>query len=137
MKDLRWKLITVVTVFVVFAAVGIYPIVAARYNIQSPAFLIDRQLKLGLDLKGGVHFVLRVQTDDALRLATEQEMERLRAELVTRSITVGNVLSPDPITFRRRRRTACPGRRLPDGWPPTSRPTSTEAPARTAHTRSR
>jgi len=99
MKDRRWKLITVVTVFVVFAAVGIYPIAAARYNIQSPAFLIDRQLKLGLDLKGGVHFVLRVQTDDALRLATEQEMERLRAELVTRSIPVGNVLSPDPITF--------------------------------------
>src|SRR5687768_9737049 len=99
MKDLRWKLITVVTVFVVFAAVGIYPIVAARYNIQSPRFLIDRQLKLGLDLKGGVHFVLRVQTDDALRLATEQEMERLRAELTTRGITVGNVAAPDHVRF--------------------------------------
>ena len=99
MKNLRWKLITVVTVFVVFAAVGIYPIVAARYNIQSPRVLIDRQLKLGLDLKGGVHFVLRVQTDDALRLATEQEMERLRADLMTRGIAVGNITAPDPIRF--------------------------------------
>ena len=99
MKDLRWKLITVVTVFVVFAAVGIYPIVAARYNIQSPRFLIDRQLKLGLDLKGGVHFVLRVQTDDALRLATEQEMERLRAALMTRGLAVGNITNPDPVRF--------------------------------------
>jgi preprotein translocase subunit SecD len=99
MKNLRWKLITVITVFVVFAAVGIYPIVAARYNIQSPGVLIDRQLKLGLDLKGGVHFVLRVQTDDALRLSTEQEMERLRAELMTRGITVGNITAPDHIRF--------------------------------------
>ena len=65
-------------VLVVFAAVGVYPIVAARYGIHSPAWLIDKQLKLGLDLKGGVHLVLRVQTDDALRLETEQEMERLR-----------------------------------------------------------
>ena len=46
-----------------------------------------------------MHFVLRVQTDDALRLATEQEMERLRAELTTRGITVGNVTAPDPVRF--------------------------------------
>ena len=45
---------------------------AARYGITSPGWLIDRQLKLGLDLKGGVHLVLRVQTDDALRLETER-----------------------------------------------------------------
>ena len=80
MTNLRWKLITIVAVLVVFAAVGVYPIVAARYGISPPGFLMDRQLKLGLDLKGGVHLVLRVQTDDALRLATEQEMERLRAD---------------------------------------------------------
>ena len=39
-------------------------------------------VNLGLDLKGGVHLVLRVQTDDALRLETETAMERLREELV-------------------------------------------------------
>jgi preprotein translocase subunit SecD len=99
MKNLRWKVITVLVVFIAFAAVGVYPLLAARYNITSPSFLIDRQLKLGLDLKGGVHFVLRVQTDDALRLATEQEMERLRAELATRAITVGNITTPDPTHF--------------------------------------
>ena len=52
-----------------------------RYGIHSPGWLMDKQLKLGLDLKGGVHLVLRVQTDDALRLETETEMERLREEL--------------------------------------------------------
>ena len=37
MQNLRWKIITILAVFVVFAAVGIYPIVAARYGITSPA----------------------------------------------------------------------------------------------------
>ncbi len=96
---LRWKLIAILAVVVAFAAVGVYPIVAAHYGVQSPAVLIDRQLKLGLDLKGGVHLVLRVQTDDALRLATEQEMERLRAELMTRGTTHGNIASPDSTHF--------------------------------------
>jgi preprotein translocase subunit SecD len=42
----------------------------------------SQKVRLGLDLKGGVHLVLRVQTDDALRLETETAMERLREELV-------------------------------------------------------
>ena len=100
MTNLHWKVITVVAVFIVFAAVGVYPIVAARYNIHSPGLLMDKQLKLGLDLKGGVHLVLRVQTDDALRIETDQEMERLRQELATRRVTVTNLTSPDSTHFR-------------------------------------
>ena len=45
-----------------------------------------RGLNLGLDLKGGVHLVLRVQTDDALRLETETTVERLRDTLTRGSI---------------------------------------------------
>src|SRR5690348_7754345 len=97
---LRWKIITILVVLVVFSAVGVYPIVAARLGIQSPRALMDKQLKLGLDLKGGVHLVLRVQTDDALRLETEQESERLRQELTTRGITVTSINAPDPTHFR-------------------------------------
>src|SRR5947199_7029123 len=73
MQNIRWKIITIVVVFVVFAAVGVYPIVAAHYGITSPGWLMDKQLKLGLDLKGGVHLVLRVQTDTALRVQTDGE----------------------------------------------------------------
>jgi preprotein translocase subunit SecD len=60
---------------------------------------MDKPLKLGLDLKGGVHLVLRVKTDDALRLETEQEMERLRADLMTKGIVVGNITMPDSTHF--------------------------------------
>ena len=91
MQNLRWKIITILVVFIVFAAVGVYPIVAAQYGITSPSWLVDKQLKLGLDLKGGVHLVLRVQTDDALRTETESEAERLREALRTRNIPVTNI----------------------------------------------
>src|SRR5580693_6894443 len=99
-NNIRWKVITILAVAVIFGAVGVYPIVAAHYGVHSPGWLMDKQLKLGLDLKGGVHLVLRVQTDDALRIQTEQDMERLRAELATRSINVTNISSPSVMQFR-------------------------------------
>ena len=93
-KNIRWKVITIVAVLVIFGAVGVYPIVASQYGITSPSWLMAKQLKLGLDLKGGVHLVLRVQTDDAIRLEGEQEMERLREALRTRNITVTSLTMP-------------------------------------------
>jgi preprotein translocase subunit SecD len=66
MSNLRWKVITVVAVTVIFARSASIPIAPALRH-HSPSWLMDKQLKLGLDLKGGVHLVLRVQTDDALR----------------------------------------------------------------------
>src|SRR5690242_7066491 len=100
MSNSRWKVFTILAVFIVFAAVGVYPIVAARYGIHSPGWLMDKQLKLGLDLKGGVHLVLRVQTDDALRIESEAEMERLRQSLQTAGINVTGLSLVDPTAFK-------------------------------------
>src|SRR2546428_3578430 len=41
----------------------------------------SQKVNLGLDLKGGVHLVMRVNTDDALRLESETTAERLREAL--------------------------------------------------------
>jgi preprotein translocase subunit SecD len=100
MSNLRWKLVTITVIFVAFAAVGVYPLLAAWRGIHSPAVLMDKQLKLGLDLKGGVHLVLRVKTDDALRLETEIEMERLREELTKRTVPITSITLVDPAHFR-------------------------------------
>ena len=43
----------------------------------------DQKVRLGLDLKGGVHLVLRVQTDDALKLETQTTADRLAEQLKT------------------------------------------------------
>ncbi|PYR36858.1 MAG: protein translocase subunit SecD [Acidobacteria bacterium] len=100
MSNLRWKVVTILVVFVVFVSVGVYPLIALHYNVHQPSWLVDKALKLGLDLKGGVHLVLRVQTEDALRLVTDQESERLREELKTKGITVAKIETPDPTHIR-------------------------------------
>jgi preprotein translocase subunit SecD len=100
MANIRWKVITILVVFVVFSAVGVYPLIAARYNVHSPSWLMDKQLKLGLDLKGGVHLVLRVETEEALRGETEIEMERLREELQNQKIAVASITAVGPTQFR-------------------------------------
>ena len=100
MSNLRWKLLLTIAVAVIFGAVGVYPIIAARYGIAGPTILTDRMLKLGLDLKGGVHLVLRVQTDDALRIESETEMERLRELLSTGKINTTNLALNGVDSFR-------------------------------------
>jgi preprotein translocase subunit SecD len=99
-KNLRWKIITIAAVFVVFFALGVYPILAQRYHLAAPGWLMAKQLKLGLDLKGGVHLVLRVNRDDALRISTESVSEALREALQNASITVSNVNVTSPTTFQ-------------------------------------
>ena len=47
MDNLRWKVITIVAVTVIFAAVGVYPIVATSFGINSPRWLVSKMLKLG------------------------------------------------------------------------------------------
>jgi preprotein translocase subunit SecD len=83
-KNLRWKIITIVVVLGL-AVWAFYP--------------PSKKIHLGLDLKGGVHLVLRVQTDDALKIETEQYMERLRDELARRNVNVTVTLVP-PASFR-------------------------------------
>jgi preprotein translocase subunit SecD len=84
-KNFRWKLITILGV-VALAIFAFYP--------------PGEKIRLGLDLKGGVHLVLRVQTDDALRVETETTAERLREELARQGLTVGSIATEDIRSFR-------------------------------------
>ncbi len=44
------------------------------------------KLKLGLDLRGGIHLVMQVRTDDAVKSEIDQVVERLVADLRTENI---------------------------------------------------
>jgi preprotein translocase subunit SecD len=99
-KNLRWKIITIAAVFFVFFGVGVYPIVAQAYSLPAPAWLRAMQLRLGLDLKGGVHLVLRVHTDDALRISTTTTSEQLREALKNANIPVSDISVLTPTSFR-------------------------------------
>lgn len=70
-KGLRWKVILTVVV-IVFALILAYP--------------PKDKIKLGLDLKGGMHLVLQVVTDDALNYETDQAIMRLGERLKKKDI---------------------------------------------------
>jgi preprotein translocase subunit SecD len=83
-KNLRWKVIVILGV-IALSVFAFYP--------------PDQKIKLGLDLKGGVHLVLRVQTDDALRLETQTTADRLGEQLKTGNIPVGGITINDATSF--------------------------------------
>jgi preprotein translocase subunit SecD len=52
-------------------------VLVAAFSAYPP----KESVKLGLDLRGGIHLVLGVQTEDALRAEADKDMERLVQEL--------------------------------------------------------
>ena len=104
MKNLKWKLLTIVGV-IVFAAAMIYP------PFDTPGH--RGRISLGLDLKGGVQLVLRVKTDEALQYTSEDAAERLRLALREKNIAGPTITVPGADADRRRRRAAADGRGVP------------------------
>ena len=99
-KNLRWKILTILAVLIIFGGLGVYPLLAERYHWPSPGWLQAKALKLGLDLKGGVELVMRVNTDDALRTSTNSVSEQLRESLTSAGIPPVTITVTAPTVFR-------------------------------------
>jgi preprotein translocase subunit SecD len=74
--NLRWKILAIL------AVTGL-----AVWSFYPP----QTKVKRGLDLQGGVHMVLRVHTDDALKVETETAAEQLQEALTTAGVTPTSV----------------------------------------------
>ena len=85
MKNVRWRL-TLTALVIALSVFAFYP--------------PDQKINLGLDLKGGVHLVLRVKTDDALRSESEITAERLRDTLTRDAVPFTDIDVPAPDQFR-------------------------------------
>lgn len=71
-KSLLWRGLAILALVLV-AALSAYP--------------LEDNLKLGLDLRGGIHLVLRVETEDAVRSENNKALESLVAKLQGEGIT--------------------------------------------------
>jgi hypothetical protein len=65
-RNLRWKLVVILALVIGTSAFAWVPPLANRLGLPLPGFMAERRLSLGLDLKGGVQFVLRVNAQEAL-----------------------------------------------------------------------
>jgi preprotein translocase subunit SecD len=82
MNNVRWKLALILAVIAVSVLSFYY-----------------RGLNLGLDLKGGVHLVMRVQTADALKVQTETTVEQLRDALTRAGVQFSKLEMRDGESF--------------------------------------
>jgi len=63
------------------------------------AYPLKENLKLGLDLRGGIHLVLQVETDDAVRSETDKDLDRLEGELRDKGMTAAAAERSSDQTF--------------------------------------
>jgi preprotein translocase subunit SecD len=92
--NLKWKVI-----FITLVIVGcIYGLIGLPTFPTSLAQLKDNfghQIKLGLDLQGGTHLILQVQTQEAIAQETDQTVDRLTAQMRAKNIRYEEVRRVD------------------------------------------
>ena len=65
-RRLRWRVAITVAVTLGLSIFAWYPLLADYYGLSRPGFILNTRLQLGLDLRGGVHMILRVNTDGTM-----------------------------------------------------------------------
>ena len=99
-KRLRRRVMVTAAVTLGVSAFAWYPFLADRLGLPGAAYVAEKRLRLGLDLKGGVHLVLRVNTDDAVLVETRNVAGRLEEGLRRERIDAGPVEVLGPGRFR-------------------------------------
>ena len=89
-KNLKGKTAFIIAILVIFCY-GIFGIPHGGLK-QS----ITDRIHLGLDLKGGIHLVLKVHVAEALGSTTDRDVQRLQADLEKAGIVGASVTKPDP-----------------------------------------
>jgi preprotein translocase subunit SecD len=104
-KRLRWRVLLIVLAVVGIVA-GYVATGYANARKESPGEerpplreALKKGVKLGLDLRGGIHLVLQVKTADALKAERDDAAERFAAEVRQAGLTVGPAEFPTVSTF--------------------------------------
>src|SRR6266545_5199311 len=91
-KNLTARSIVIVATLLL-CVIGIIGFPKSKADLQEN---LRRNIRLGLDLKGGSHLVLQVQVQDAVKAEADQTMERLKEELRKQNIDFQSMDRTDP-----------------------------------------
>ncbi|MGA8154074.1 MAG: protein translocase subunit SecD [Terriglobales bacterium] len=94
-KNLGWKLIVIVATLLVFAF-GITG-VPDSWSGKGLLAAMQKNIHLGLDLKGGTHLILQVQVNDAVNIDSDNAVERLKSDMRSHKIAYSEISKPDPV----------------------------------------
>src|SRR5829696_2034007 len=86
-RNVIWKIVLILAVLVVFTVA----IIPTKNNPQP--------IRRGLDLKGGIHLVMRVNVNEAMRLEVDQAMNSVRTQATARNVPVPATARLNDTTF--------------------------------------
>ncbi len=86
-KGLRWKFL-LMTGLIIFAAVLLLPSFYSNTPKWFKKYVYQEGLKLGLDLQGGMHLILKVDVDQAVKNAAQLAARDLQDALKHKQITI-------------------------------------------------
>ena len=104
-KRLRWRVLLIVLVLAGlmggYVATGYAHARKEWLGPGSPPFslALKKGIKLGLDLRGGIHLVLQVNTSDALKAERDEAVAQLQNQARDQSLLLGPVEYPSETTF--------------------------------------
>src|SRR5437868_6400490 len=91
-KNLKTKALVIVAVILLC----IYGIIGLPKSAADLKANVAKNIRLGLDLRGGSHLVLQVQVQDAVKAEALQTIERLKEELRKANIDFASIESNEP-----------------------------------------
>lgn len=90
-KKIQYRALFILAVLLVC----IIGVIGLPRNVEQLRNNIADRIRLGLDLKGGTHLILQVHVDDAVNIATDEALERLRDEMRRRNIAFSDISKTD------------------------------------------
>jgi preprotein translocase subunit SecD len=92
MKQSDWfKLFLVIIVFIIFGSYAVDAFLPQQTLENLPSFMPKKVINLGLDLKGGTHLTLEVETDKALAGILHQAADNLKKQFDSAKIAYNTV----------------------------------------------
>src|ERR1700744_3124750 len=91
-NNLTSKTLLIFAVIIVF----VFGIIGIPSGFSGAAFkaALQKNISLGLDLKGGTHLILQVMVDEAVGIARDSEAAHIQQDLQANGVTVSSV-APD------------------------------------------
>jgi preprotein translocase subunit SecD len=94
-KNLRFKGIIILATVLIC----IYGVIGLPKSKDELVANFNKNIRLGLDLRGGSHLVLQVQVQDAFKAEADADIERLKEDLNKANVAFGSIDRNDPSTL--------------------------------------
>ncbi|MGC8759715.1 MAG: protein translocase subunit SecD [Bryobacteraceae bacterium] len=95
MKSLKWKAALIVAI----TLASLYGVFGLPRSKEELVANWKKNIRLGLDLRGGSMLVVQVQLQDAFKVEANTQIERLKEELAKQSIPYQSIAHNDPQTL--------------------------------------